>query len=54
MPGSNIGKRGALRLVYWWRRPQREIVLLYLYYKRDRADLTQKEIEVARARFEDI
>jgi hypothetical protein len=53
MPGSNIGKRGALRLVYWWRRAERDIVL-YLYYKRDRADLTQKEIDVARVRFEGV
>jgi hypothetical protein len=51
MPGSNMGKRGALRLAYWWRRTEREIVLLYLYYKRDKADLLQKEIDDAKKRF---
>ncbi len=30
-PGSNMGKRGGLRLCYWWRRKEREIVLLFLY-----------------------
>jgi mRNA-degrading endonuclease RelE of RelBE toxin-antitoxin system len=54
MPGSNIGKRGALRLIYWWRRVEREIVLLYLYYKRDKDDLTQKEIDVAKTRFLEV
>jgi mRNA-degrading endonuclease RelE of RelBE toxin-antitoxin system len=43
MPGSNMGKRGALRLAYWWRRAEREVVLLFLYYKRDKADLLQTE-----------
>jgi mRNA-degrading endonuclease RelE of RelBE toxin-antitoxin system len=52
MPGSNVGKRGALRLIYWWRRAEREIVLLFLYYKRDNADVTQKEIDEAKARFQ--
>lgn len=51
MPGSNMGKRGALRLAYWWRRPEREVVLLFLYYKRNKADLLQQEIEDARKRF---
>ena len=51
MPGSNMGKRGALRLAYWWRRPEREVVFLFLYYKRDKADLLQREIEEARKRF---
>jgi len=53
LPGSNRGKRGALRLVYWWRRAEREMVLFYLYYKPDKKDLAQKEIDKARERFMD-
>ena len=51
LPGSNMGKRGALRLAYWWHRQSREVRLLRLYYKRDRADLMQKEIDIAKSRF---
>jgi len=50
-PGSNIGKRGGLRLCYWWRRNEREIVLLFLYDKREKADLMQREIDKAKAAF---
>lgn len=53
LPGSNRGKRGALRLVYWWHRADREVVLFYLYRKSDKSDLTQKEIDAARKRFKD-
>ena len=51
LPGSNMGKRGALRLAYWWLRQSREVRLPRLYYKRDRSDLMQKEIDIAKARF---
>jgi hypothetical protein len=51
LPGSNMGKRGALRLAYWWRRKERQIGLLRLYYKRDKVDLAQKEIEKAKDHF---
>ncbi len=53
-PGSNMGKRGALRLAYWRRRKERQVVLLRLYYKRDQADLAQNEIEKAKARFREF
>jgi hypothetical protein len=48
-PGANMGKRGALRLLYWWRRSRNEIALLRLYYKRDLQDLPQVEIDKAKA-----
>jgi mRNA-degrading endonuclease RelE of RelBE toxin-antitoxin system len=50
-PGASMGKRGALRLAYWWRRPQNEIALLRLYYKRNLQDLPQKEIDKAKSAF---
>ncbi len=50
-PGANMGRRGALRLAYWWRRSRNEIALLRLYYKRDIKDLPQAEIEKAKAAF---
>ena len=48
-----MGKRGALRLAYWWRRAEHEVVLLYLYYKREKEDLTQKQIDLAKTRFKE-
>jgi hypothetical protein len=52
-PGASMGKRGALRLAYWWRRPRNEIVLLRLYYKRELSDLPQDKINKAKAAFLD-
>jgi hypothetical protein len=52
-PGVNMGKRGALRLAYWWRRSRNEIVLLRLYYKRELSDLPQDKINEAKAAFLD-
>jgi hypothetical protein len=51
LPGSNMGKRGGLRLAYWWHRQSHEVRLLRLYYKRDQADLMQKHIDAAKERF---
>ncbi|MCC6697361.1 MAG: type II toxin-antitoxin system RelE/ParE family toxin [Candidatus Hydrogenedentes bacterium] len=38
IPGQ--GKRGGLRVLYFWDKPNRQIYMLYLYSKRDQADLT--------------
>lgn len=48
-PGASVGRRGGLRLIYWWRRVEREVVLLFLYSKTERTDILQKEIDRAKA-----
>lgn len=50
-PDRNRGKSGGYRLIYWWRREEREIVCLYLYSKSEKENVTQKEIESARKAF---
>lgn len=37
------GKRGALRVMYYWRRADQMIYLLYLYAKKDQGDLTSAQ-----------
>ena len=47
------GKRGGLRVIYYWRAAEDQIYLLYLFSKNARTDLTQAQIrqlaEAARA-----
>jgi len=47
------GKRGGLRVIYYWRTAEDQIYLLYLFSKNARSDLTQAQIrqlaEAARA-----
>jgi hypothetical protein len=47
------GKRGGLRVIYYWRIAEDQIYLLYLFSKNARTDLTQAQIrqlaEAARA-----
>lgn len=50
-PGS--GKRGGFRVIYFWRKTEVQIYLLYLFSKKVRADLTRAQVkqlaEAARA-----
>lgn len=41
VPGQ--GKRGGLRVLYFWDKPRSRIYMLYLYSKRDQADLTSSQ-----------
>lgn len=47
------GKRGGLRVIYYWRATEDQIYLLYLFSKNARTDLTRAQIrqlaEAARA-----
>ena len=40
------GKRGGLRLIYYWDVEEHRIYMLYVYSKTDTADLTQSQIRV--------
>jgi len=42
LPGQ--GKRGGLRMIYYWITPRRQILMLTLYRKGDMINLTRKQI----------
>ena len=46
LPGH--GKRGALRVIYYWDRPD-VIYMLLPYRKKDQNDLTQQQLKLLRA-----
>ena len=43
-PGT--GKRGGLRLVYYWDKPEETIYLLFLYRKSDQEDLSPQQLGI--------
>ena len=57
IPGSNglrklrwslahSGKRGGIRLIYYWEVSQKVLYMLFVYCKTKQSDLTQKQISV--------
>ncbi len=45
---SGSGKRGGLRVVYYWAVSQSIILMLSLYAKNEKGDLTKQDIKVLR------
>ena len=43
---EGAGKRGGLRLVYFWDAPEETIYLLFLYTKSDRDDLSPRQLRI--------
>lgn len=43
---AGAGKRGGLRLVYFWDSPVETIYLLFLYTKSDREDMSARQLTV--------
>ncbi len=43
--GSGRGKRGGTRIIYYWWRPER-MLMLYAYLKKERADLTRDQLKL--------
>ncbi len=43
VPGS--GKRGGIRIVYYWRSAENQIYLLYLFAKNMQADLSASQVK---------
>lgn len=41
---SGRGKRGGLRIIYYWAVAEDTCYMLYVYTKSEREDLTQKQI----------
>lgn len=51
LPGK--GKRGGVRVIYYWAVEQKQIVLLFMFAKNERADLTPAQVKVLRTIIED-
>ena len=41
---AGTGKRGGVRILYYWDRPEETIYLLFLYAKSDREDLSPQQL----------
>jgi len=52
MPGR--GKRGGLRVLYYWIVPRDQILMLTLFSKSDMADLTRAEIKCLKKLISDL
>lgn len=50
--GSGRGKRGGLRIIYYWRTAAGQIVLLTLYGKNEAADLTPQQLKAIKREIE--
>ncbi len=51
LPGK--GKRGGVRVIYYWAVAQEQLLLLFMYPKTGRADLTPAQLRILRAIVED-
>ncbi len=46
--GSGRGKRGGVRVIYYWAVLQEQILMLLMYAKNERDDLTVEQLKVLR------
>ena len=42
--GSGRGKRGGVRLIYYWATKKKQIYMLFIYEKNERIDLTKNQL----------
>ena len=43
------GKRGGVRIIYYWAVKQERVLMLFLYPKNERGDLTPEQLKILRA-----
>ena len=46
--GSGRGKRGGIRLIYYWFPKQDRLLMLFLFAKNEQADLTMQQLKTLR------
>ena len=46
--GSGRGKRGGIRLIYYWFPKQDRLLMLFLFAKNEQADLTAQQLKTLR------
>lgn len=44
--GKGTGKRGGLRVIYYWDKPTSTCYMLFLYRKNEQGDLTAAQVRV--------
>jgi len=47
--GSGRGKRGGLRIIYYWHVPGETILLLFAYPKNEQSDLSPSQIQILKS-----
>lgn len=47
------GKRGGIRIIYYWQKSEEEIYLLLAYGKNEKDDLSSRELKILRTLMED-
>ena len=53
-PGRGSGKRGGLRVIYYWLTRDDQLLMLDIYAKNERVDLSRSEIRALRALVKDL
>ena len=46
---SGKGKRGGTRIIYYWLKPKYTILMLFMFKKNERSDLTKDQLKKLRA-----
>ena len=46
---SGKGKRGGTRVIYYWLRPRGTILMLFVFKKNERSDLTKDQLKTLRS-----
>jgi mRNA-degrading endonuclease RelE of RelBE toxin-antitoxin system len=46
---SGKGKRGGTRIIYYFRKPQRYLLMLFTFKKNERSDLTRSQLKALQA-----
>ena len=50
---SGKGKRGGVRLIYYWSASRQQLLMLYIYAKSERDDLSPAQLKILRTIVED-
>jgi mRNA-degrading endonuclease RelE of RelBE toxin-antitoxin system len=44
IPGK--GKRGGTRLIYYWLKPRYTVLMLFIFKKNERSDITREQLKI--------
>jgi hypothetical protein len=51
--GSGRGKRGGVRIIYYWAAEQAQLLMLFIFTKNERDDLSPDQLKILRIIVED-
>jgi mRNA-degrading endonuclease RelE of RelBE toxin-antitoxin system len=52
-PGSGRGKRGGVRIIYYWAAEHAQLLMLFMFAKNERDDLTPNQLKLLQTIVED-